>query len=488
MFIPSVVYAACTGCDTLSASCDTASTSAAQIQTCLDTSPEAGKTVTLNAGSATWTTTITIDKSAYLIGNGIGSTVITTSGSPGIYVNLNPTDASDNIPVRVSGFTLRHSGYMMLRYNNQSNIYPSTKVRFDHLGFEAGGSGQYTFVFSGLAHGVMDHCTTDGYTFMGLEGGHTSVWAGTTAESAFEYGTLNNFYFEDNVFTGYATTDGNGTGRYAFRYNKYDHCVMGGWLDQHGDHGGQGSGMGAEIYGNLLIADTGVCGGANPRCGKWLFYYNKLTHSGGGGFNPYIAYFGEEQQDSSIPPAVHAYNGQTHHINNSYLWNNKDNGVELNGVLWTAGSHLVCDTCNEDVPQNNMHYWNYVASPATPMINGTGCGTLANRPATCTPLTPGGTYGARESATGQYRGPAYWVPNPAIDPTASTCSDASSLSGPDNVLAASVGGNTGTLYKCTATNTWTAYYTPLAYPHPLQGEAAIPPSIQGCTISGGTFK
>jgi len=25
----------------------------------------------------------------------------------------------------------------------------------------------------------------------------------------------------------------------------------------------------------------------------------------------------------------------------------------------------------------------------------------------------------------------------------------------------------GTLYKCTATNTWTAYYTPYAYPHPL---------------------
>jgi len=36
----------------------------------------------------------------------------------------------------------------------------------------------------------------------------------------------------------------------------------------------------------------------------------------------------------------------------------------------------------------------------------------------------------------------------------------------------------GTLYKCTATNTWTAYYAPYAYPHPLQGEAdTISPAV-----------
>lgn len=32
--------------------------------------------------------------------------------------------------------------------------------------------------------------------------------------------------------------------------------------------------------------------------------------------------------------------------------------------------------------------------------------------------------------------------------------------------------NDGALYRCTATNTWTLYYTPLTYPHPLQGIAA----------------
>ena len=33
---------------------------------------------------------------------------------------------------------------------------------------------------------------------------------------------------------------------------------------------------------------------------------------------------------------------------------------------------------------------------------------------------------------------------------------------------AATAGNNGVLYKCTSTNTWTLYYTPDTYPHPLQ--------------------
>jgi hypothetical protein len=40
----------------------------------------------------------------------------------------------------------------------------------------------------------------------------------------------------------------------------------------------------------------------------------------------------------------------------------------------------------------------------------------------------------------------------------------------------------GTLYKCTAINTWTAYYTPYTYPHPLRNENqgdTTPPAAPG---------
>ena len=48
------------------------------------------------------------------------------------------------------------------------------------------------------------------------------------------------------------------------------------------------------------------------------------------------------------------------------------------------------------------------------------------------------------------------------------CSDLSGMVGanPTNPIS-------GTLYKCTAPNTWAEHYTPYAYPHPLSGNATV---------------
>ncbi len=69
---------------------------------------------------------------------------------------------------------------------------------------------------------------------------------------------------------------------------------------------------------------------------------------------------------------------------------------------------------------------------------GTGWGTLANRPTTCT------------------TGVGYWATNQG--------SWNKSVSNPYGVQQ---NGASGLLYKCTSTNTWTLYYTPYTYPHPL---------------------
>ena len=71
-------------------------------------------------------------------------------------------------------------------------------------------------------------------------------------------------------------------------------------------------------------------------------------------------------------------------------------------------------------------------SPSSPFngTSGTGYGTLANRPSSCTPYV------------------GYWA------------TDQGSWNQSGN-------GVNGELFVCTAPNTWSLHYTPYTYPHPL---------------------
>jgi hypothetical protein len=128
-----------------------------------------------------------------------------------------------------------------------------------------------------------------------------------------------------------------------------------------------------------------------------------------------------------------------------YIWNNAGNIAPGWGGNYYANSSGGRVTANRD-------YYPAVSgiqtSPTSPFngSSGTGWGTLANRPTTCSP------------------GVAYF----AIDQGSWNTSSS-------NPYGVQQNGADGVLYKCTAQNTWTLYYTPYTYPHPLQGLSPIPP-------------
>lgn len=131
------------------------------------------------------------------------------------------------------------------------------------------------------------------------------------------------------------------------------------------------------------------------------------------------------------------------------FWANADPGLNANRDYFTAEDATTAaaiTTC-----------------PATPSGNctaGVGVGTMANRPTSCSP-------NATAYPAGNSPGVGYW---------------ATDVANPKDEA------HPGALYRCTATNTWTLYYQPYTYPHPLTGAPATtgtspsPPSNLAATV------
>jgi len=165
----------------------------------------------------------------------------------------------------------------------------------------------------------------------------------------------------------------------------------------------------------------------------------------------------------------------------AYIWENSIAGVNA-GITLNDSAVPCTGTCTFTstyvVSDRDYYAGGIVAqtSSSSPFdgTTGVGFGTLARRPATCTTNTA--TNALAATLGGGTGGVAYW----AIDQGSWNGSVTDGAFNPRGV-----NGESGILYKCTATNTWTAYYTPYTYPHPLQGSApAIPSAPTGLRTLG----
>jgi hypothetical protein len=279
-----------------------------------------------------------------------------------------------------------------------------------------------------------------------------------TAFNQLAFGTEDNLYIENNTIkwsSSYAaanpgwTETGQGS-RTVFRFNTYTFSNLSTYQEIWDIHGfqnwngsvnsGQTGTMISERYDNTFTGGNQFRW-IDHRGGWGMFFDNTWT-----GSNPSVQLYGMSTPGScpsQINPAPTTYNPL---VNNTYFFNNFENGTLIGASMLASGDPTGCTvTENNSASVGSLGatsqggWWNEQTS-----FNGTvgvGRGTKASMPSTCT------------------TGVGFWV------------TDEGSW---NTNLAANTSGR---FYKCTATNTWTLYYTPLTYPHPLRtGSQAAAPS------------
>jgi hypothetical protein len=176
--------------------------------------------------------------------------------------------------------------------------------------------------------------------------------------------------------------------------------------------------------------------------GGWSMWFNNK-------FSSTTGYTGREQWLSYACDSCQDSGSAVEHMSNTYHFNQFYNSTRMtltgNKGFDLCGDNNYTDqtlyaayiyTTTEDVDVFSDKYGSFDGS------SGVSCGTLANIPATCT------------------IGTGYWATN-------QSCTDISTIVG-DLSQYPSRSTISGTLYKCTAANTWTSYYTPYYYPHPMR--------------------
>jgi hypothetical protein len=407
-----------------------------------------GDTVQVPAGTCTWTSNLSLTKGVHLIGAGIGKTNITGNYTGSWLMSYTPANYSANWPLRISGFTFdfnKQSGGVILNHS-PTNFTLQTNIRIDHNEFK--NASTQALMINGY-RGVADNNVFTGTAYpVRFASGASKEWWNNWEGLVFG-GANNNFYFADNTFSVEAiVVDCQFGNRYAFRYNTIVASNPTGsypLMDMHGNAGQFWSCFGGEIYGNNITVQGDGGQILDQRGGKTVVFYNQVNGKNLG------VKIREEVDDASHPTT----NSQPQHVSDTYIWSNWKTLPSLSAFSGYVSQNICnevfgvgsdeCDDIEEGYSLNeNDEYFLYKGS--FDGTTGVGAGPLSSRPTTCT------------------TGVGYWATNQST-------TDLTGMVGAKPAKPIS-----GTLYKCTSINTWTAYYTPYTYPHPLVSGSTTTPT------------
>lgn len=481
-----VAEAACTG----SSPTWTSTADRASVNTCV-TNASSGDTINVTAGTATWSTPITLSSSKDV--SIIGATVVTCTGTQA------SCTATDNTVLtctsvcfgintaashRVSGFRMTIADTFD-GFTGSQNL--SKHFRFDHNHVVGTDSFTQMWVRGGSngvhPQGVFDHNLFENVAVRPIgsdwqldDGAPNAraqhvLWAqvitpGENGERVFiEY----NHFKHDGA--GIQSSDSNYGGRYVFRFNLIDSGFHNSEV-----HGSQGENRGSqvtEIYKNNFSASeaSGDGGTTNFRGGTGMIWGNLQAFAQAYGidftvdrseYDEVAGNFGTFKEcgvggaDGNSPSGVDQQTGGANG------WRCRDQvGIWYDTVQWQSNP-----------PDGSFTAWNQVTRPVYVWLNLTGGSPMSitvnnigdvaskivvNREFYCDAgFTSSCANGVRTGTIGAIPatctvGMGYWATNEGEwDSTNGATAD-------------------GRLYKCTSTDTWALYYTPYTYPHPWAG-------------------
>jgi len=451
------IHAACSGSGT-SWSCPAGSTTS-DVNSAISTASD-GATITFANGSYTWSSTIpfSLSKGVTLICANGATCSVSSSGT----VFAFPTGSSAKL-YRISGFAFSTSGGFGPVWTCPSGgcVGTISQFRIDHNSFT--GPGASYFIVTGenasrqYIYGVVDHNT---FTSSGSIEAMYNLGGHDSSPPANPQGTANNMFFEDNTLTvttmtdaGLGATDGWGAGSaLVIRHNTFTNALVTAHAQETGSAGDSGSGgfQNWEIYNNHVIATSGSTYPDGYRLihhqGSHLemFFNNTFTPQSeplNGSALSITANYIDTTCNSYPCSLAPGRDPATNALYPVYSWNNRDtdNGNNVSGVAEASTTYFA----------PNRDYFTE-AIPFTG-ATGVGFGTLANRPTTC---STGGT----QAGDAGHGGVGYFATDVGLQ---------------------------GTLYHCTATNTWAVEYTPYTYPHPLVtgGVSSDPPPLPPTSLT-----
>jgi len=447
-----------------------ASCNATDVQKALNTA-STGSVIVIPAGTCTWTTQVSWSALPNVTLQ--GQTVCTGSGAPTsnnlvctdntvIIDNLNRSSLGDIAALqiippssgtfRLTGISFKTSGNSSAASSNGTIRLWATApaVRVDHMHFI---NLDTAMDIDGQEYGVIDHCLFDmpaGGVNNGVRVGDTN-WGGyqfgdgSWADSSY-FGSNQFMFFEDNLVNNSFFNDCNNGGRFVLRYNTLNSASIQGHEMEDRNDGCRAF----EVYNNAFTttrpSQPDTSNAMYFRTGTGLFWGNSTT-----GY-PNFLQFHDDRSDTghpfSPPPNGWGYCGT---IYGPSSWDQnadptgracvqqigRGKGSLLPQTYWPTtaswpnqASEPVYIWLNSYAVPKNYSY-NFVSSASPGVINqgreyyiddstkGVTSGLLSGRPSACTPSV------------------AYWATDQ------------------------------NTLYQCSAANTWTTYYTPYTYPHPL---------------------